>query len=378
MLEFKGKRWSRIFYYALTTVIIGIGCICSEGSTLAKNSVYRSTAIVELNKSSLEQLVASEGLIPKQKSWDINRAIINAKSSSMVESIIEELNLDKNITKKRERRKLIERIRDGIEINLLSPGIIEFSVIYDDPFICQKIVNRLIRFFIKDRLYHQDEDSEENMEWLDNELEFQRKRRLNTEEAIESFRKENQNISIYIELAYSPDSAGINFPGVFAKRYEKYSQELLDSGIEYKTLKAEEKLLVEELAKTAETIIIETKTDRNTDKVVLETKGVNPVYQALQLDLMRCLRKISGIEENIEIIKEITRMTVNKLKQFLEKEREYAGLMRKLKKSTEMIEQFTSVKEKVSLMRRLEIRNRGTYFRVLEAAEVPREPYIPD
>ncbi|MEA1928365.1 MAG: hypothetical protein U9N73_09170, partial [Candidatus Auribacterota bacterium] len=104
MNKFQGNKWSRIYFYALTTVIIGIGFISFDGLCFGKTSLYRSSATVGLNQSSLEQLVASEGLVPNQKSWDINRAIINVKSSSMVESIIEELNLDKNITTKRERR----------------------------------------------------------------------------------------------------------------------------------------------------------------------------------------------------------------------------------------------------------------------------------
>ncbi|MEA1927945.1 MAG: hypothetical protein U9N73_07035, partial [Candidatus Auribacterota bacterium] len=157
-----------------------------------------------------------------------------------------------------------------------------------------------------------------------------------------------------------------------------YSEELLDSGIEYKTLKAEEKLLMEELAKTDEIIITETKTDRNTGKVISETEGVNPVYQELQLDLMRCLRKISGAEEKLELIEVITSATVKKLKKLPEKEREYAGLMRKYKNYTETIEKFTMAKEKVSLMRRLGLARRGLNFMVLEPAELPREPYKPE
>jgi|GEM_PF-6801852 len=378
MPKFQRKRWPRIFFYALTTVIIGIGFICSVGSVFAKNLVYRSSAVLEMRPSSPKRFAASEGLLPDQNAWDIQKAILSVKSRSTVESIMEELNLYENINNNKERRRLTDKIMAGIDIKERSPDIIDFDVTYDDPIVCQKIVKLLMRKIIRDELGSSDEKTEANIEWLDNELEYFRKKLLRGEENLNKFREDNPEIILDIELGYSPDSAmRTSALGTVAKRQEKYSQELQDLGIEYKAMKAEEKLLAAEEAEVDKMIVKEKITSSQTGEVISTKESVNPVCRELQLDSIRIRQKIVGIRARIDVIKPLAETAKKKLKNIFEKEMEYARLRREYNNNVVIFSKLQKMREKVRFMRRLEMRERGVHFMILEGAEIPIEPYQP-
>ena len=325
MKKFQGNRWLRNFVFTLIGImIIAAGLLFPDSICFGENPVYRSSAVLEMRPSSTKRFAASEGLLPDQKAWDIQKAILSVKSRSTVESIMEELNLDENINNKKERRRLIDKIRAGIDIKERSPDIIEFDVIYDDPLVCQKIVKLLMRKIIRDELESMDEKTEANIEWLDNELEYFRKKLSRVEEDLKKFREDNLDIILDIELGSSTAPASLTSAmGIVAKRQEKYSQDLLDLGIEYKALRAEEKLLAEEMAETDEMIVTEKITAPKTGEVISIKESVNPVYRELQFDSSRIRRKIVGIGARIDVIKPLAETAKKKLKEMPEKEMQY-------------------------------------------------------
>lgn len=366
--------------YFVIYFFIALGLNISNGLlAFGEETQYKSTTILEESPSVVYQFCLREGLLNYKPLWNSKTAIRELNSSGVMEAVAEELDLVKDTDTQKKRREIIDNLQAGVEIKEIAPGFIEISAVYPDPYDCQTIVKRLSRWLVRDRILSIDNETEGLMEWISNELEFFKKKLRGEEEILDKFRKRNKAFMSDIKAGLHPVLAdGIIAGGNISRRYEKYSQELLDSGIEYKTLNAEEKMLSEELKGTDKRIITKKETDSKTGNVILETEALNPVYQKLQIDLIQCRRRISGIEEKMKVVKEITVATEKKLEEIPEKVREYSVLLKRYNNQTEMYEKFENLKEKIFLMIRLGIECRGVYFRVLESAEVPREPYIPD
>lgn len=341
-----------------------------------REPVYRSSAVIEVIYSEPEALYVTESQFQRKASRRLGTVIQRMKSRSRVEDIMKELNLDKDVKNEVEYRELVEKIRNGIEVKEPGLNLLEISCVYNDPQVCRRIVNLLVRKFIKEQLEIQEKDTSAGLEFLNKEIELYKKKLEEASSALEEFENNNLNILPMLrrrsptEVTLTPAPAN-----TFADQYRGYTKELLDLGIELKTLKEERKNLEKELEKTDEMVVTSREIDQKTKEVLTVTSSLNPIYQEIKRNLILLRVKIVSHETKRDIIQKVMEELFEKMKTTPAKAKELAILERRYNNCSRIYSQLLEKREEAYLNRRLELTKRGTRIRIIDNASVPLKPY---
>jgi len=340
-----------------------------------KGPVYKSSATIEVIDLEPKSPYVTEKRLDRTSSQILESAIPTMKSRSMVEDIIQELDLDADVKNELEFRELVEKIRNGIEVTQSGSTILTISCLYSDPLNCQKIVNLLVRKYIKEQLEFQEKSASAGLEFLNKEIELYKTRMEKTGEEIERFEEDNLTILSMIQRPSSSEFFSPPPKNTFADQYQNYSQRLIDLGIELKSLRGEKKNLEKELKSTAEIIISDREVDQNKKEAVTVIHSLNPIYQDLNRDLVQVKLKITNLETKYQIVQEVLNDVFEKMKQIPEKARDYAQLQIKYDNYSKVYSNLIEKRENAYLERRLQLEQRGTRIRIIDNARIPLEPY---
>lgn len=109
-----------------------------------------------------------------------------------------------------------------------------------------------------------------------------------------------------------------------------------------------------------------------------EKTSLNPVYQALQLELSNIDRRIDAVNMRIRLTKTLADDAEKKARQAPDKQREMADLDRRLRRYQDRYWTLTAIAGRIELSRRLEFDERGTQFRIVDDAQLPLRPFKPN
>lgn len=260
--------------------------------------MYKSTAVIEVEEKA-KQNPYIKGFSKSTPITDrLGEILQRIKSRSMIEDIVKELNLHENIKNKLKYRELIGILRENVTVKISSSRLLEVSCSYSDQNDCQKIVNLLTRRIIKENLDLQDQETESGIEWIDKEMEFYKKKMVQSEDKLLAFQEKYAELmpeelvnQLYSSITYQPsysDSKPVNppfppdylrtlgtrRPSIHSLRYQNYSGQLLDQGVKFKELQRKKDMLLKQLANEDEFVIT---------KRVTET---NPVIRSLREELV--------------------------------------------------------------------------------------------
>jgi protein tyrosine kinase modulator len=269
--------------------------------------MYQSTAVIEVDERAKENPYI-KGF---SKSTPIRSRLGNIleriKSRSMIEDIVKELNLNKNIKNKLKYRELIETLRRNVSVNLTRGRLLKVTCSYSDKNDCQKIVNLLTRKIIKENLDLQDKETESGIEWIEKEMEFYKKKMVQSEDQLRAFKEKYAELmpeelvsQLYSSITYQPSYSGsqpVNPPfpkdylrtmgmrgsSIYSLRYQNYSEQLLNQGVKFKELQRKKDMLLKQLANEDEFVI---------SQRVTET---NPVIRSLRQELVQKQVKLAKL-----------------------------------------------------------------------------------
>ena len=260
--------------------------------------MYKSTAVIEVEERAKENPYIKDFSKSTPIASRLGDILQRIKSRSMIEDIVKELNLNENIKNNLEYRQLVETLRGNISIKISGSSLLEISCSYPYRVDCQKIVNRLTRSIIKENLDLQDQETEAGIEWIEKEMEFYKKKMVQSEDKLLAFQEKYAELmpeelvnQLYSSITYQPSNSGsqpvnppfppdylrtlgMRGPSIYHLRYQNYSGQLLDQGVKFKELQRKKDMLLKQLANEDEFVI---------SKRVTET---NPVIRSLREELV--------------------------------------------------------------------------------------------
>ena len=151
--------------------------------------MYKSQAVIEVQERAKENPYIkgfSKSTPIQQRMGNILQRV---RSRSVIEDIIQELNLAENTRNEYEKRTLINNLRENIEVTISRNHLLKVSCSYVDPKACQKVVNLLTRMIIKENLALQDKETQAGIEWLDQELEFYKNKMDEASQKLQKFQE---------------------------------------------------------------------------------------------------------------------------------------------------------------------------------------------
>ena len=134
--------------------------------------------------------------------------------------------------------------------------------------------------------------------------------------------------------------------------------------------------LVKQLTKEIENIQSSLKTAA-AQSVKQETTSLNPVYQAIKLQLSETEREIAEVEDSIELTKTFAQAAFERMELIPEKRKELERLRRESSNFASSYALLMKKREAAYITRRLELEERGTIFRIVDNAEIPLQPFKP-
>jgi len=270
--------------------------------------MYKSTAVIEVDERAKENPYIKDFSKSTPIRPRLGNILERIKSRSMVEDIIKELNLHENMKNKLEYRHLVETLRGNISIHISGKRLLEVSCSYPYRVDCQKIVNLLTRRIIKENLDLQDQETEAGIEWIEKEMEFYRKKMVQSEDELRAFQEKYAELmpeqlvnQLYSSITYQPSysgsqpvnppfpkdylsTMGMSGPSIYSLRYQNYSEQLLNQGVRFKELQRKKDMLLKQLANEDEFVI---------SKSVTET---NPVIRSLREELVQKQVKLAKLK----------------------------------------------------------------------------------
>ncbi len=220
--------------------------------------------------------------------------------------------------------KLIEGLRRRIKINMKKNGLIIISCEDKDPFMAQKIVEKISELLINKNISSQSSEADEAIKFIEKQLEEYRKKLEESEDKLRRF-KEVYTVSL-------PVAARVN-------------QQIIDLEIQLNTL------LIENTESHPAVIAIK--------KKIAQLKGER------KKELLKMEEK--GIDINSENFKEISYSVPRQ-------QQELAKLQRDTKVNAALYEQLLSRLESAKISKKLDSAEEGTRFKIIEP---PRLPIIP-
>jgi len=283
------RKWLLVIPVVFITLI-------AWGYSYTVTPMFKSTAVVEVTEKSKENPYIKGFSQSTPISGRMGEILQRVKSRVMIEEIIKELNLHENARNELEYRNLVEQVREGIEVKVAQGSFLEISCSFITAESCQKIVNLLTRKIIKENLELQEKETEAGIEWLNKEIEINRKKLEEADVALQKFQEqyadllpEELSTRLYSSLGWqdpltsSPEGPSFGAEmlrplgttqNIYSLRYQHYSDDLLKQGLRMKQLQTKRATLIKQMEGEDEFVL---------SQRVSET---NPVIQSLRNELV--------------------------------------------------------------------------------------------
>ena len=424
------------------------GTLIAWGYSYTVTPMYKSSAVVEVTEKSKENPYIKGFSQSTPISARMGEILQRVRSRSMIEDIIKELNLHENTRNELEYRNLIEQVRDGVAVTASGSSLLQISCSFTNAVACQKIVNLLTRRIIKENLELQEKETEAGIEWLNKEMEINRKKLEKADEELQKFQEQYADLlpeelsnRLYSSLGWQDPftSSTMNPPfgpeflrplgatqNIYSLRYQNYSDTLLNQGLRLKQLQTKKATLIKQLEGEDEFILSERVSETNpiiqslrnelvgkqvqltrlrldsteehplvkqltreienlqeslknagTQSIKQETTALNPIYQAIKMQLSEGEREIAELEDSIELTKTFAQAAFERMEQIPEKKKELDRLRLESVNYSAAYSSLLQKRETAYVTRRLELEERGTKFRIVDNAEVPLQPFKP-
>lgn len=109
-----------------------------------------------------------------------------------------------------------------------------------------------------------------------------------------------------------------------------------------------------------------------------ETTSLNPIYQAIRLELSGIDAEIESLKEEIEITSRMADEAFRRLQQVPQAQKEISRLQRESAILALRYTRLITAREQAYVSKRLELQERGTKFNIIDDAQVPRKPFKPN
>ncbi|MCX6349093.1 MAG: Wzz/FepE/Etk N-terminal domain-containing protein [Candidatus Aureabacteria bacterium] len=449
-LRSTARSYLEIIFHRKWLLIIPIifGTLIAWGYSYTTTPMYKSTAVVEVTEKSKENPYIKGFSQSTPISGRMGEILQRVRSRSMIEDIVKELNLHENTRNELEYRNLIEQVRDGVAVTASSSSLLQISCSFTNAVDCQKIVNLLTRRIIKENLELQEKETEVGIEWLNKEMEINKKRIEEADDGLQKFQEQYADLlpeelsnRLYSSLGWQDPftSSTVNPPfspeylrplgatqNIYSLRYQNYSDDLLKQALRLKQLQTKRATLLKQLEGEDEFILSERVSETNpiiqslrnelvgkqvqltrlrldsteehplvkqlsreienlqeslknaaTQSIKQETTALNPLYQAIKMQLAETEREIAELEESIELIKTFAQAAFQRMEQIPGKKKELDSLRRESANAASAYANLLQKRETAYVTRRLELEERGTKFRIVDNAEIPLQPFKP-
>ncbi len=262
----------------------------SWGYSFTVTPMYKSTAVIEVQEKAKENPYIEQFSYSTPITERLGTVLQRVKSRSLIEDIIKELRLQENIKTDLEYRRLIDFIRENMEVKISGKSLLEITCNYPNPETAQKIVNLVTRNIIKENLELQDRETQVGIEWIEKELDLYRQKMDESEANLRAFQERYADLmpdelasELYTSLSYTPTYGGgpvlPPFPREFLRqsqygtRYQNFSEILLNQGVRFRELQKRKDAILRQLEREDEFIV---------SSKVTET---NPVVQSLRREM---------------------------------------------------------------------------------------------
>jgi uncharacterized protein involved in exopolysaccharide biosynthesis len=451
-LRSTARSYLEIVFHRKWLLLIPVifGTLIAWGYSYTVTPMFKSTAVVEVSEKSKENPYIKGFSQSTPISGRMGEILQRMKSKTMIEEIIKELNLHENTRNELEYRKLVEQVREGVEVTISGGSFLQISCSFTNAADCQKIVNLLTRKIIKENLELQEKETEAGIEWLNKEIEINQKKLAQAEEDLQKFQEayadllpEELSNRLYSSLSWqnpltaSPESPPFSSEylrplgaggtqNIYSLRYQYYSDDLLRQGLRLKQLQTKRATMLKQMEGEDEFILSERVSEtspviqslRNelvekqvqltrlrvdstqehplvkqltleidnlqeslktaaAQSVKQETTSINPVYQAIKMQLSESEREIAELEDSIELTKTFAQAAFERMETIPGKKKELERLRRDSGNYADAYTNLMRMRESAYTTRRMELEERGTKFRIVDNAEIPLQPFKP-
>jgi len=362
-------------------------------------------------------------------------------SRPLIEKVAKKLDLDTKAGTPEKFEDLVRRIQNKLTITIKGKDLFTVSYEDKDPVRVKDVVNTLTDMYIEENLSVKRSETYAAYDFINDQLQLYKKKLEESEKALREFKEANLkdlNYSQVVRVQGGSESAdtqaGTSVGGLLeaksqnanVAKLEQYQSSLADVELALKEaydkmatikkqLEVEEPMLVtampgaaeealdprlgelqgqlaklltqyteqhpdvirlrsqiEELKKTWKPLPPGTKTE------VLEKAASNPIYQNLRQELEKLQTETSSLEKRRSDLQKQVEVYTLKVKSIPRLEQEYTRLTRDYKVNEDIYQKLLSRLEEARISRDLEVKEKGSTFKVIEPAVLPLFPAKPN
>ncbi|MCM8795552.1 MAG: Wzz/FepE/Etk N-terminal domain-containing protein, partial [Candidatus Omnitrophica bacterium] len=391
---------------------------------------YRTSAIVLVEEEKVSNPLISGLAVSTSVQERLQTIVKILLSRPLLEQIIGELGLDKNIPNRPEAYEdLINSLRQSISVQLFGRDILKITAEDRNPVVCQKIANTITTLFIKYNLELQMRETNAGIEFLENQKKIYEQKLKDSEKALREFKERYQGIlSVRAseELSNLLGSGAAPLLNTEVLRFTEAKGDLIKLKLDLKEALRRKEQLLKQLKSEGDYVIAEKIVDpvrkqleqdlaqkqvelarleidateehplvrrlkkeikelqeaiqqKMAQKSATEDKLVlNPLFQNIKMELNKVDREIESLKTKIKLTELYLREESEQIKSIPKKEEELASLQRDYNINAAIYSSLTQKLETAYITKRLELQERGTKFRVVEPASVPLRPFKPN
>ncbi|MFH1995412.1 MAG: XrtA system polysaccharide chain length determinant [Candidatus Omnitrophota bacterium] len=390
--------------------------------------MFKTSAIVLIEEEKVSNPLISGFTISSTVSGRLVSIVKILLSRPVLDKVVSELNLASYGLDTKEYEGLINAIRDSVSVNLLGGNILKISNENEDPIMCQKIVNSLTQLFIEHNLELQMRETNSGIEFLEHQREIYAQKLRESEGSLRKFKELFQdglsvktsrkvselvgapqsmmNVDLLRFTEFKEDLLQLNLQlQELTKRKEELSRqflqeeeyivsernvdpsviglkkELANKQVELATLEADatgEHPLVKRAQQQIEELKEAIKKKRSETVSSSDKETLNPMYQNIKIELNNANMQIASLKKRVQLTELYVGDYKERIKSIPKKEAELDELQRDYGINSAMYTDLTKRLETAYLTRRLELQEKGTRFKIVDPAVVPRTPFKPN
>ncbi len=380
--------------------------------------IYRATAVIMVVEPQTINPLAEAPRIAGGTPPPIQEQLLVVQEQLLswphILELIRRLRLDEQVTTAVELERLMARTRKELAVRATARGIYEISFDDKNPVKSQGAVNNLVRIFVEDKLRRQREEASTAVDFIGEQLRLYQKGLEQSDVALYEFKEKNllnfpgveENVNIQQLARYEAELSSLNLDFKEAQNeYELIKRQL--SGEDkvvmsealrevnpivdqlYQQLNKLEMELTALLADATEKHpqVIElrnqiTRTQERLTQAMAETVNkdaakTSPVYQRVEQKLKEMEIKIAQFNARKTELEKIVAEYRQRVDSVPKAEKELARLTRDSRVNESI---YSMLKERLeaSHISRVELKERGTEYRVLAPARLPLKPIRPN
>lgn len=338
-------------------------------------------------------------------------------SRSRLLQVIKKLDLDLDIRTPLELQNLIEKMRDSIEISMITDSLFHISYEGEDPEEVRNIVNALSSLFIEENLERIRGMANDAFTFIKSQLEIYRQKLEDSENSLRIFKEKN--------MGRLPGEENINL-----NRLEQYFTLFTQAEIDLKESKLKRAYLEKQLSKEKplvafispeddsllESRLIQLETrlsllltkytdqypelirvrgqieevkkqlvaengnneDTSIDEAGVKTEALNPIYQKIKEELGQIKILISTLQSRMKDYQQKIEYYQSQVASIPKQEQELARLKRNYEVNNSIYQTLLNKVEEARIARELEMKEKSVKCQIIDAAQLPMVPSRPD